>query len=154
MRAAARTADLGPEPAGEGLVEAGADEAQDAVGGIAAALSAGDRGRFEGHGGLAEGDGVEDRSPRVDLAVEQHVVHDAGGLELACDRHEAALAEVDQLAVCIETSVGPLGERDGEGPRVQRMAAEVEVHRGLLWRRAAHRCKRARPVAPTGAAGP
>jgi hypothetical protein len=34
--------------------------------------------------------------------------------------------------VCIETSVGSLGERDGEGPRVQRMAAEVEVHRGLL----------------------
>src|SRR5262249_57762801 len=69
VRAAARAPDLGPETAGKGLVEVGTDEALDAIGGVAAALSAGDRRRFEGHGGLADGDGGAGPRPRSALAA-------------------------------------------------------------------------------------
>src|SRR5262249_41649709 len=67
-----------------------------------------------------------------------HVVDDAGRLEVAGDGDEAALAEVDDLSVHVEASVGPLDERDREGSRVQRVAAEVQVHRRQsgVWRAA------------------
>ena len=64
------------------------------------------------------------------MRVEQHVVHDAGRLQLAGDGNEAALAQVDQLAAHVEAAVGSLRQRDRQRSRVERMTAQVEVHRG------------------------
>src|SRR5581483_6033018 len=135
MRAAARTADLRGEPTAEPRVESRAGECADPVDRIAAALATGRGGRFEGDVRLLRDDRLERRLGGIDRPGESHVVDDAGGLEVAGDGHEAALAEVQDAGVQVEPAVGACGERHGHRARVERMAASVESHEATLsWR--------------------
>src|SRR5437773_4097167 len=54
---------------------------------------------------------------------------DARALEVAGHGDEATLAEVEHGAVHVELPVGARREDDGEGARVERVAAGVEPHR-------------------------
>ena len=130
VRAAARSADLLSEPPGERVVEPRPGQRADAIHGITAALAARRRGRLEGHRGLACDDVVEETAGRIDDGVEQHVMHDAGRLQLTGHGNEAALAQVDQLPAHVEAAVRSPRQGDGQRSRVERMTAQVQVHRG------------------------
>jgi hypothetical protein len=94
VRAAERSAEYGAEPAHETGVEALPDQRREPRRRVAARIPAGEWRGLEGDGGLRHVEPLDARARRVQLEAELHVMDEAGGLQLAAGRHEAALAQV------------------------------------------------------------
>ena len=92
VRAAARAADLGADAARVRIVEHRASQVIDPSDQVATTLAAGCGGRLEGDRRHLRADPLDASRGAVDHAVQPHVMDDAGALQVAADRGEAALA--------------------------------------------------------------
>ena len=134
MRAAERAAERATEAAHEAGVELLADERLEPWRGIAAGVSARVRRRLERHRRLRAGEAFDARARGVHLERELHVVDEAGGLEIAAGRHEAALAEIEDHALDAHVFALATERLDRQGARVQREAAHDEGLEGAVRR--------------------
>jgi hypothetical protein len=66
----------------------------------------------------------------IDRQIDRHLVDDAGRLESRVHRHEAALAQVDDVAAHAHPAVVALGEHHRERAGVERMSGDGELHGG------------------------
>ena len=62
----------------------------------------------------------------VERAVEPHVMDDAGALQVAADRREAALAQVEHVGSEGDRRRLSMGERHRQRARVQRVAGRQD----------------------------
>ena len=77
-------------------------------------------------------DNHESRRSAVDRAVEAHVMDDPGALQVAADRREAALAQVEHVGGEGHRRRLGMRQRDRQRTGVQRMAGGGERHATYL----------------------
>ena len=93
---------------------------------VAAALAAGQRRRLKRHDRLPRRELRQAPLAHIDDCIQLHMMHDARRAQVAADRHDAALAQIDQYRARVETRIDAARQGQRQRPAVQRIAAQIE----------------------------